>query len=261
MRESDLIDKKDYIIKLCGVKQRPYKFYRTSCNSCGEDRGYLLKTQDKRPSCNKCSHIGSFFIDEQALPTNCDPNDWVKNKDNIRLFKTSCINCGKDRGYQRHIVANEQCKECGMKDMGLKKKGQPSSKKGIKTGAPAWNRGVFFGQEKKRTKNRMSRRLRHALNKRNIDKKNATFEILGYSVKQLIEHLESKFEDGMTWDNAGRKKGIRCWHIDHIIPDAVFNYSSFEDEDFKKCWALENLQPLWEEDNLQKSSKLNWSKK
>jgi hypothetical protein len=253
------IDKNDFIYKI--YPSSKCKLYRVHCNNCGVDRGYLFPNQDKRPNCNKCSGIGNFSIDMTNFPSNCDPNDWIKNKDNIRLFKTSCVKCGNDRGYKRHIVANELCKECASIEIGKKKTGQPSPKKGIKTGVPAWNRGEFFGQDKKIVKNRMSRRLRHALNKRHIEKKNSTLEILGYSIQQLVEHLESKFEDGMTWSNAGRQEGVRCWHIDHIIPDAAFNYTSFEDEEFKKCWALDNLQPLWEEDNLQKSSKLNWSKK
>jgi hypothetical protein len=34
-------------------------------------------------------------------------------------------------------------------------------------------------------------------------------------------------------------------HIDHIIPRSHFEYESEEDEQFKQCWALSNLQPRW----------------
>jgi len=46
------------------------------------------------------------------------------------------------------------------------------------------------------------------------------------------------------------------WHIDHIIPKVVFNFKKPEDEDFKRCWAMSNLRPLWSHDNLVKNTKI-----
>jgi len=77
-------------------------------------------------------------------------------------------------------------------------------------------------------------------------------DLIGYTKEDLMEHLEKQFTDGMNWDNYG-KDG---WHIDHIIPKSVFNFNSYEDIDFKRCWALDNLQPLWAEDNFRKNNKL-----
>jgi len=54
----------------------------------------------------------------------------------------------------------------------------------------------------------------------------------------------------MAWGN------IDKWHIDHKTPIAAFNFEKPEDEDFKKCWALENLQPLWAKENMKKHKKL-----
>lgn len=79
-----------------------------------------------------------------------------------------------------------------------------------------------------------------------------TFELLGYTVEQLMEHLEKQFKPGMSWDNYG----IGGWHIDHIIPLAAHNYNSPDDLDFKRAWALSNLQPLWARDNISKHAKL-----
>ena len=75
-------------------------------------------------------------------------------------------------------------------------------------------------------------------------------DLVGYTVSELKNHLEKKFKKGMTWENYGQ------WHIDHKIPMSVFNYQRPEDIDFKKCWALENLQPLWRIENIKKSNKL-----
>ncbi len=71
--------------------------------------------------------------------------------------------------------------------------------------------------------------------------------IVGYNLDQLMRHLESKFKDGMTWENYGF-----YWQIDHIVPVAAFNYTTYTDESFKRCWSLINLQPLKSEDNLKK---------
>ncbi|KKM70439.1 hypothetical protein LCGC14_1440750 [marine sediment metagenome] len=56
----------------------------------------------------------------------------------------------------------------------------------------------------------------------------------------------------MTWENYG-KGG---WEVDHIIPKSVFNYTKPEDEDFNRCWALKNLQPMWGPENQSKNAKL-----
>lgn len=43
--------------------------------------------------------------------------------------------------------------------------------------------------------------------------------------------------------------------IDHIKPHSLFEYSSTNDEQFKECWSLDNLQLLTKEDNIKKQNK------
>ena len=76
--------------------------------------------------------------------------------------------------------------------------------------------------------------------------------VVGYNLSQLKGHLENLFKPGMSWNNYGRGG----WHVDHKIPISAFNFESYEDIDFKRCWALSNLEPLWEKDNLKKHAKL-----
>lgn len=83
------------------------------------------------------------------------------------------------------------------------------------------------------------------------NKKGAHWEgLTGYTLEQLKKHLEKQFTENMTWDNYGE------WHLDHKIPISVFNFTKPEHRDFKKCWALKNLQPLPAKDNLAKGAKL-----
>ena len=98
---------------------------------------------------------------------------------------------------------------------------------------------------------RISNSIRKILNP-SIDKNNSScFEYLDFTKEELISHFESYFTDesGYSWDNMSE------WHIDHIRPVASFNFRTTECEDFKKCWALNNLQPLRAEDNLSKGDK------
>jgi hypothetical protein len=75
--------------------------------------------------------------------------------------------------------------------------------------------------------------------------------LVGFTVDQLKTHLEKLFKKGMDWSNYGS-----CWHIDHKIPLSAFNFETPEDIDFKKAWALSNLQPLWANENTVKKDKL-----
>lgn len=88
------------------------------------------------------------------------------------------------------------------------------------------------------------------LKERNVAKYRSTFDILGYTIEELMTHLEKQFTEGMTWDNYGE------WHVDHKIPMTSFNFETTDDPEFKECWCLDNLQPLWGPDNLTKGTKL-----
>lgn len=75
--------------------------------------------------------------------------------------------------------------------------------------------------------------------------------LVGYTVADLMAHLEKLFLPGMTFENHGD------WHIDHVTPLSAFNYQAAEHFDFRRAWALSNLQPLWAEDNLKKHAKVD----
>ena len=74
--------------------------------------------------------------------------------------------------------------------------------------------------------------------------------LVGYTLNDLQQHLEKQFKDGINWKNYGKH-----WHIDHRIPVSWFKFNSYEDGDFKKCWALDNLQPKITKENLSKNNR------
>jgi len=99
-------------------------------------------------------------------------------------------------------------------------------------------------------KEMVSRHVRLALKRRGNAKNSITFSALPYSPQELVEHLEKQFDEHMTWDNYGS-----YWHVDHIYPQSLLPYASIEEENFQKCWALENLRPLEASENMKKSNK------
>jgi len=79
--------------------------------------------------------------------------------------------------------------------------------------------------------------------------------LVGYSLIDLIRRLQKTMPEGYTWQDylAGKL------HIDHIIPISAFNFSKPEHTDFKRCWALKNLQLLPAKENRTKHNKLTKS--
>lgn len=88
------------------------------------------------------------------------------------------------------------------------------------------------------------------LKESNVEKNRHYFGILQYSPEELISHLESQFTDTMNWDNYGE------WHVDHKLPITSFNIQEMGDEEFMKCWSLNNLQPMWGKENIVKGDKI-----
>jgi hypothetical protein len=74
--------------------------------------------------------------------------------------------------------------------------------------------------------------------------------LVGYTLQDLMVHLEMQFQPGMTWDNYGE------WHVDHRIPKAAFTFTNPCDSSFLICWGLDNLQPMWASENMSKRDKI-----
>lgn len=74
-------------------------------------------------------------------------------------------------------------------------------------------------------------------------------QAMGYSIDDLRSHLERQFTRGMTMDRL-RAGDI---HIDHIVPVRSFDLT--DDAQYRACWSLPNLRPLWAKDNIRKAGK------
>lgn len=118
-----------------------------------------------------------------------------------------------------------------------------------------WKRSYRSTYEKQRYHDDVFHRLRCVLRSRlrqalrENQKTGSAVNDLGCSIEEFKKHLESLWKPGMSWDNWS-KNG---WHIDHIRPLNSFNLSN--PDEVKQACHYFNLQPLWAEENLQKSDK------
>lgn len=191
-------------------KVRNNKLYFCTCNKCGADRGYKPKSY-KAPLCNRCAQSAKVVSEEQKLK----------------------MSIAATKRYNDH---NWQPKD--------------RSKKGHHR-----NKTRTYIKTKTELQLKLSKNMRCLLNMKLKNHgaskfRQKTFNILGYSVDDLIKHLETQFEPWMNWDNYGK------WEVDHIIPDSFYNYSSIYEEAFKESWKLSNLRPLEKSLNASKGAKL-----
>jgi hypothetical protein len=105
---------------------------------------------------------------------------------------------------------------------------------------------------KKRRQNNDSFKLEHNYRglisnalKNNYKKTKAT-ELLGCSIDFYKKFIESKFRNGMTWDNRGK-----LWDIDHINPLKNFDCSNYDQA--KQAFYYKNTQVLLKEEHKLKT--------
>ena len=109
----------------------------------------------------------------------------------------------------------------------------------------------------------MSNFINRGLKKMGSSKNGESISLyIEYNMQQLVDHLVSQMIGYNAWmhlENHGKydpktwndnDTSTWTWQIDHIIPQSDLPYESMEDENFKKCWALENLRPLSAKQNL-----------
>ncbi len=80
-------------------------------------------------------------------------------------------------------------------------------------------------------------------------KSKTTKELLGIDIEQYKIYLESKFKEGMDWNNHGS-----VWEIDHIMPCDSFDM--LDPKQQKQCFHYTNTQPLFKIQNRIKSNKM-----
>jgi plasmid maintenance system killer protein len=203
--------------------------------SCGNQgcRSFQSFTQGRR--CNICSKakkqsrkfdydfVKSFY-ESQSCKLLEDKYVSARHPMN---YQCVCGNISKTAFWA--FKSGRRCVNCQINNM----KGEKSA---------FWNPDRKFIEDSKKIRKKLYSMLQRTLN---CTKSSKTEELLGYTPKDLKNHIENHKNWSLIKNNE--------WHLDHIFPIIAFiKYKIF---DPKIINNLDNLQPLQNKENLSKGDK------
>ena len=238
------------------------KILLKTCSRCNEEKDFDCFSKN-RSRCKKCIKEYRKIYRE-------------KNKEKIKKYRKIYYENNKELAskYQKHYREDNKEKirkkkkdydklyNCKNRDK-ISKRGK-RYRENNKNKVNKYRRQYYLKEVKDnllyRLRNIISKYIYNGL-KRNDSSKNGNScgGFISYTMKELKTYIDSQFEDWMSWDNWGvydaktwddNDSTTWTWQIDHIIPHSSFNYSSMEDDEFKKCWALDNLRPYSAKQNI-----------
>lgn len=216
--------------------QKRYRLRKKGYHIEKKSRNAIKGCVKKEWSCSACSIKFVAY----------DRSDEDPKKSKNRYCSRTCYYTSKIGEKNSNYKGDRPCKCCGKHVMG---------KQRIFCNRECYSKYYKDNHESRQLTVRLNRNMRRAIIrylKKGSKSGRQWTSLAGYGVEELKNHLQSKFESWMNWDNYGTK-----WHIDHIKPVATFNFSHYSDPDFFKCWSLDNLQPLCAKQNLRKGSFYN----
>jgi hypothetical protein len=181
-----------------------------------------------------------------------------RNKDKVKLAQSAKYEKNKERYLQQmkemYAANSEEIKKKRM-DYYYKNKDRINARqkesKDKNRGKERPQKAAYCRRRRAKDVNflligRMRCGINDALRLGKFPKTGKTSELLGSDMDTLRSHIESKFKEGMTWENR------RLWHIDHVIPLS----SAKTIEEINGLFHYLNLQPLWASENLKKGSRV-----
>lgn len=252
------VDESFKICKDCNIKKSLNNFYKRLDNDCYRGRcfdcqkiwcnkNYKKKYKTKIPKAK--AKLSEEEINKRKRKYMIDYN----NRPEVKLRQKEYRKNNREKINKKNRDWRSRNKD---KDKIIQRKKLDKKKKNIN-----YKMRIFMS-------GRISKYLKNKDRSKNGE---SILKYLNFSLSDLKQHLESQFEPWMTWENYGKyspktwlDKDVSTWiwQIDHIIPHSEFNYSSMEDDLFKKCWSLNNLRPLSSKQNvLDGAKKVRHSKK
>ena len=227
-----------------------------NCRKCKQDFEYVKK-RSKRSVCGACKKA-TYKAYQKAYQKAYEKSDKCKatrkaycgsgkGKAVNKIWRDSEYGKARRKVYHERGKATRKAYEKSDKGKANIKARRESDHS--KAYARTWQRERRANDPQYRLNRNISRSISLALK----DNKNGRHweSLVGYTVADLKKHLQKLFTADMTWDNYGK------WHMDHVIAKIHFNYTKPEHADFKRCWALKNLQPMWASPNISKGAKLD----
>lgn len=230
----------------CKIEKLKEEFNRHSCSpdglqySCKQCRSLEKKTYKKENS-EKIKEIDKIYYENNKEKISLyAKNRYEKDKIRINEISKSYRERTKDQRKAYYLQNKEK-----FNDRNKKYKEEFKQIHGVCYDTYYKRINPLF----KLAKN-LRRRLNKTLKVKFWTKHNTFSEYLGCPREFLITYLESKFQEGMTWDNYGY--GEKFWNVDHRIP---LSSANSEEELYKLCHYT-NLQPMWQPENLSKQDKI-----
>jgi hypothetical protein len=207
-----------------GIKNNPYKLEPKTtkiCRVCNNEKSIDKFVKSKR-ICTICQkeYLKKRYLDKKE-------SESKKSKIRYELNKKEIKKRNSEYSKNNRVKINQRSKKY---------------KNEVLKDDPLWI-----------IKNRISGGIRRILKSKGIIKKFSTnsqwYEIVGCTVSELRNYIESQFLDGMSWEER------ELWHVDHIIP---ISFGKNEKE-IMMLSHYSNLRPMWSKDNIIKSNEIDES--
>jgi hypothetical protein len=211
----------------------------------------------KKP-CSDCGvekDLSSFYKRKDSIDgyrNNCKDCHYLKNKSGIKKYQS------KDSSKQKAKINNHDYWINNKEELSLKKKiyREINKDKLSKQKSEYYknNKEIILKKNIERNKLYLTTNslfklkenirglIRNSIKRKGFIKSKRTESIIGISIIEFIEYIESKFETWMSWENYGKYNGELNygWDIDHIIPTST---AKTEEEIYNLNYYT-NLQPL-----------------
>jgi hypothetical protein len=222
------------IIEHC--KTEKYGERKVICRcDCGTEKKLCLKSvkYGKSKSCG-CLRYSS-------RPVNYDENSIIEKYKELKTIKDT----------SRHFVMSDTkisniLKKNGVELYASMRKDPEYVRKRLINKVVNYRRRRIERDPLYKAKHRLRTLMTQKFMKKKYTKESKCFDILGIEWEGFKTYIESKFKDGMSWENYGE------WEYDHIIPVSIANNV----DELYKLNRYTNFQPLWKEENKIKSNKI-----
>lgn len=243
------------ICKKCNIEKTVDLFFKSKTGLFGVKSQCKECCKEQRTNRNKNLEINRIEIENKTCRNcyiNYNINNFFRSKLSSDGFEHRCKSCVKK--IKNISVKSDYDKRYRLKNSKKIKEYRSNYYYNNKEKAKKYHNNRYHSDPKFnlicKLRNRIGQSIRN--NSTNCKKYDSTIKLLGCSFNHYKNYIESKFTKNMTWEHVLNSE----IHIDHIKPCSSFDL--FDIEQQKICFHYTNLQPLWKEENLKKSNKLDY---
>lgn len=209
-----------------------------------------------------CLYCGKEIAENRKYCNNVCQNNF-QNKVDFKNKTRLCKKCNEIKSFDDFSPRNKKgdlnsiCKKCNADKMSKYREKNHERHLEYRRNKRKQNLERYREYDRKRREDpvrkigeNISRGIRYHISKNG----KSTFDVLPYSIEELFDRLKETLPDGISWEFY--LENTDNFHIDHIIPQSIYNFESVEDEEFLKCWNLRNLRVIPKDENISKNGRL-----